>query len=364
MQEGCLPVASSRRLARETLLGVLASWPARAVAAIEAGAWPSFPRRPESEAGEPRAVRRPAGALGQAARELRRAWRRATCFDTWNVGVVALERPLTRIEDLSLAGDVRWLPAAPPLGFIADPFTYREAGRDWLLVEECSHRRSRRGRISRLDLAVFAPALELQPAIERAGHLSYPFVFEDGGRTWCAPEMSSEGGCVLYRLEPDGAWRPVHRVLDGWRPVDPTFFRSGGRWWIFFTSHTGSSANAALHACWAEDLAGPWRAHRLDPLKWDLATARPAGPPFELDGRLYRPAQDCRSTYGAAVQLMEIVELTPERFREEAALRLAPDPRWPYPDGLHHLVVERDRIVFDAKRTRQDRWLWLKTALG
>jgi hypothetical protein len=133
---------------------------------------------------------------------------------------------------------------------------------------------------------------------------------------------------------------------------------------VFFTTYTGSAANAALHACWAEELAGPWTAHVKDPLKWDLATARPAGRPFEIEGTLYRPAQDCRETYGGAVHVMEVVELTPERFREVQALRLTPDPSWPYPHGLHHLVVERDRVLFDAKRTRHDSLLWLKTALG
>jgi hypothetical protein len=57
---------------------------------------------------------------------------------------------------------------------------------------------------------------------------------------------------------------------------------------------------------------------------------------------------------------MEIVVLTPEAFTERPALRLNPDPRWPYPDGLHHLVVDGTRVYFDAKKTRRDYLLALK----
>src|SRR6185503_5059450 len=114
----------------------------------------------------------------------------------------------------------------------------------------------------------------------------------------------------------------------------------------------------------ADDIAGPWSAHALNPLKCDLETARPAGRPFVIGNRTFRPAQDCRQTYGAAVVVMEVLELDPARFREVSVLRLAPDPAWPYPDGLHHLVVDGARVYIDAKKTHHDPWLWLKNQVG
>jgi hypothetical protein len=98
-------------------------------------------------------------------------------------------------------------------------------------------------------------------------------------------------------------------------------------------------------------------------VKRDAASARPAGRPFTVGTRLYRPAQDCSATYGGAVHVMEIEALTPTDFRESIALRLEPDPRWPYPDGLHHLVVDARRVYFDAKRSHVDWLLWLKAWL-
>jgi len=274
-------------------------------------------------------------------------------YDTWNVGVATLERPLARVEDLLPLPTVRWLPPRPPLFYIADPFPYRLDGREWLLVEDYGHPKSVRGRISRIDLQ--NPAGALEPAIVRDRHVSYPYTFADGGQIYCAPEMNREGGCTLYALDADGGWQVRHHILPGVRLVDPTFFRVDGLWWLLATEppplHT-----SVLKAFYAPAIDGPWTAHARNPLKRDAATARPAGRPFAVGDRLYRPAQDCSATYGGAVHVLSIDTLTPTSFAETLALRLEPDPTWPYPDGLHHLVVDGTRVFIDAKRTTVD-WL-------
>jgi hypothetical protein len=280
-------------------------------------------------------------------------------YDIWNVGVATLDRPLEDVADLLPLTHVRWLPPQPPLHFIADPFPYRDADRDWLLVEQYGHRRGVRGRIARVDVAN-ASAAALAPAIVRDRHISYPYTFTDGDRTYCAPEMSQEDGCVLYALGADGAWRPAHHILRGTRVVDPSIVRFERRWWLLGTE-APPRHNRVLKAFFADAIEGPWTAHEANPVKHDVASARPAGRPFTLKGRLYRPAQDCTETYGGAVHLMEVMTLTPTEFRERIALRLAPDPAWPYPDGLHHLVVDGTRVYFDAKRTHVDWLLWMKT---
>jgi hypothetical protein len=284
-------------------------------------------------------------------------------YDTWNVGIAALDHPLTDVRELQPLRHIRWLPPRPPLFLLADPFPYRERGRDWLLVEEYGHPKHVRGRISRVDPDDLTTARSPQPAIVRDRHISYPCTFADGDDVFCAPEMSQEDGCVFYRLADEGRWVARHHVLRGTRVVDPTIFRFADRWWLFCAEppprHTSS-----LHAYFAGALQGPWTPHPLNPLKRDVASSRPAGRPFTIDGRLYRPAQDCSDTYGGAVNIMEILALTPVAFREAVALRLEPDAAWPYPDGLHHLVVDGTRVYFDAKRRCTDFLLPLKTRLA
>ena len=311
--------------------------------------------------------------------KLRSFWKIAPRFaryDIWNVGIATLERPLADVRELrSIFGgaertahpggapqrsavQVRWLAPQPALRFIADPFPYRDRdGREWLLVEDYGHRRRERGRIARIDPCDRASRPE--PAIERRRHISYPYTFTDRDATYCAPEMSQEDGCVLYRLQRDGTWTAAHHILRGVRLVDPTFVRHEDRWWLFGTAPKPRH-NRELHAFYADAVDGSWTPHARNPLKDDDTSARPAGRPFMIGDRLYRPAQDCGETYGGAVNVMRIDALTPTAFHESLAIRVDPDPAWPYPHGLHHLVVDGTRLYFDAKRARVDALLPLR----
>ena len=378
LQDGWLPAALDYRVTERRLHDVLAGWPARAAAEIQSGGWGELTRRParitpQSAAPDPQypsvrssgRERYPPDAellrwlCSQPARRLWHWWREAARYDTWNVGIAALDGPLTDLRQLESLGAVRWLPARPSLYYLADPFPYRQDGRDWLLVEEYGHPKGMRGRISRVD-AVDASSRALVPAITCDSHLSYPYTFEDGSHVLCAPEIHQEDGCIVYRLGDDGSWRPLHHVLRGRQVVDPTFFQHDGRWWLLCTDYRDKIGNLILHGYHADTLAGPWTAHALNPLKSDLASARPAGRPFTLGGCLYRPAQDCSQTYGGAVTVMKVEALTPTAFRETPALRLEPDPSSPYPDGRHHLVIDGTRVYLDGKKQRFDYLLWLK----
>src|SRR4029077_11227797 len=103
----------------------------------------------------------------------------------------------------------------------------------------------------------------------------------------------------------------------------------GDLWWLFAAAppplHT-----SVLHAYYAPAIGGPWSPHANTPLKRDAASARPAGRPFTIGDRVYRPAQDCSVTYGGAVSVMEIETLTPATFRETLALRLQAHPARAY----------------------------------
>jgi hypothetical protein len=281
-------------------------------------------------------------------------------YDIWNIGIATLDRPPVDVGDLLPLRNVRWLPPQPALHLLADPFPYRHDGRDWLLAEGYGHPRGVRGRIVRIDPDDPISAAPAPPAIVRAHHVSYPCTFSDGERTYCAPEMSQEDGCAIYALGRDGGWTPALHVLRGTRIVDPTIFRFDGRWWLF-GAEPPPSHTSVLNAYYADALDGPWTPHGRNPIKRDVASARPGGRPFFIRGRVYRPAQDCSATYGGALHVMEILALTPTEFEERVALRLEPQREWPYPDGLHHLVVDGARIYFDAKRTHVDWLLWLKT---
>ena len=84
------------------------------------------------------------------------------------------------------------------------------------------------------------------------------------------------------------------------------------------------SENAALHAFFADRMEGPYERHVLSPLKVDVRSARPAGSPFVHEGQLYRPAQDHGAEQGVRIAVMRVLELNPQRFREELVKTIGP----------------------------------------
>ncbi len=361
LQKGAVPLAGSWPQSCEAVQKVLAGWPARHAREINlmGQARREEPAQPDLAA-PPSSAKLVAQMLFHPFAKFRRRWRRLIRFDSWNVGIARLASAPRQISDLANLPSIRWLPPRRELYYFADPFPFQHQGQDFLLVEAYGHPKGVKGEICRIALAKDGGGVTAETVIVRPEHLSYPCIVQDGAFVYCVPEMHREGGCTFFRLEDDGSWKAAHRILPERKLVDPTIFRHDGCWWLFCTD-AESGSNVALLAFHAASLEGPWTAHALNPLKCDAGTARPAGEIFRLDGLLYRPAQDCRQTYGGAVTLMEITALSPDSFREQPALRLEADSRWPYPDGLHHFVLRGDTVFFDAKRQKRSFLLWLRT---
>ena len=75
-----------------------------------------------------------------------------------------------------------------------------------------------------------------------------------------------------------------------------------------------------------------------------------AGPLFLHRGVLYRPAQDCKSRYGAQVILHRVDVLTPNDYREAEAAIFAPDAASPYGLASHTVVWFEGLVATDGFR--------------
>jgi hypothetical protein len=276
---------------------------------------------------------------------LRRARSRVRSWlvdETWTVGIV--DRPIASFLLRPTLADARWLPP-PRGGYLADPFGLPD--QDTILVERFDHA----GNLGRLVAITPDGALRDPQPFDRPlrGHASFPFLAAIDGTVFCLPENAAGGRLDLWRRDPEGRFRPVATVADDLPAADAALFPWNGRWWIAFTDlRLGAHDNLCL--LHAETPGGPWRPHRHHPIKRALGSSRSGGTPFVHAGELYRPAQDCGSTYGAAIVINRVLELSPDRFAEEPVARIAPDPSSPYPDGAHTLSAWGERTLVDAKR--------------
>lgn len=254
---------------------------------------------------------------------------------------------------------ITWRIAPGPEGNYADPFPW--PGRPGTILCERYGRTTGPGQIVAISGDGIAPT-RLDLGLHC--HLSYPFTWtEPEGRHFCVPEASAARQTIIYELDPAGAaYR--HATVDTQRAIgDPTVFCHGGLYWLAYCDED-LGGHETLCLLYAERLTGPWQPHRHNPVKIDIRSARPGGTPFEVDGVLYRPAQDCSLTYGGALVINRVETCTPCAYAESPVARLCPDPHGPFPDGLHTLSVAGDRLLVDGKRLTASPTTLLRKALA
>lgn len=281
-----------------------------------------------------------------------------------------------------------------PTRFRADPFLFEDAGRSWLFYEEYPYASGKgvigclavasigspsrceeglgmgvgqrnpapeeRSPIAHFSIIDASPTPtpdffaqgggEARVIIEEDFHLSYPLVLRHRGQIYMLPEMSAATRVQLYRADPfPDRWTPDAVLIEGSRLGDATPILHEGRWWLFATSNDdGGSSWDQLHLFHAPDLFGPWTPHDANPVLIDAGAARPAGRMWHENGVLMRPAQDCRTGYGAGVAICRVDRLDDHGYRQSVVRRIRP-PEGSDANGLHTLNREAGWEVVDWK---------------
>ena len=267
--------------------------------------------------------------------------------EQWNIGICY--EPISKFLDPDFKPEIQWSPFISKKSYLADPFGLEENGTVTILCEEYSYQTGK-GFITALtgDRKVFC-ALP-QAVIQMPFHMSYPYMIKHRGEIYCLPEMMNNREIALYKaIQFPYKWEKVNSLLTDVAGVDPVIIKYGGLWWLFFTDNDrGDCLNLFLY--YSDDLFGPWKPHINNPVKTDIRSTRPAGTPFISNGILYRPTQDCSSTYGGQVVINKIVKLSPVEFREEFEIHIEPDKTNAFNYGFHTLSQAGEFTLVDGKR--------------
>jgi hypothetical protein len=259
---------------------------------------------------------------------LREAYRATHYSPHWKVGWRKIDGP--DFFDLRRHSPGGWI-ELPDDGsrFYADPFPILHEGKVTLFVEDFEHRTGK-GVISAVEFGSDGPIGAPKPVLEQSGHLSYPFVFERDGTMWMIPESCSARAVELYRATKfPGGWVRHATLIADVVASDATLLERDGLWWLFATVRgEAGSYSDALHLWSAPDFRGPWTPHPRNPVLIDIASARPAGRFVERNGQLYRPVQDCRDGYGAALAIARVDMLDQNQFSQSVETIIGPDPLW------------------------------------
>jgi len=225
---------------------------------------------------------------------------------------------------------------SPPTAFVADPFLVKN-GDGYLLFFELMNKLSGRGEIGVADSPDGKSWKYMQQVLVEPFHLSYPFVFEEGGEHYMIPESRAARQVRLYKATKyPMEWRLEKVLFDG-NYADPSIVKYQNRWWIF-----AEKSPYSLAIWYADSLLGEWMEHRQSPFYWrDKSRTRPGGRPVVVDGKLIRFSQDNRGGYGKRLRAFQVDKLSTTEFEEQA---LMPDPLlaptgngWRF-NGMHHFA--------------------------
>jgi hypothetical protein len=262
-------------------------------------------------------------------------------LEQWCVGYARM--PIAQFIADPRQAEFHWIKPSRATEILADPFGLERDGKLTIYAEQLIHGR-KKGQIVALD-----EAGEPRPVLAKPFHLSYPFLLEEDGRRYLAPEQAETGNLAFYPIEGDEIGEAAAQI-EGLGAVDPTFLFHEGLWWLFCT-HRGRGPNHQLFLYFAERLFGPYRAHPANPIVTGAAQARPGGRIIRLGKTLLRPAQDCSESYGAALHLCLIELLSPTAYVERIVQRLeACDLGGGFAQGVHTLDHTEHYVILDTKR--------------
>jgi hypothetical protein len=265
------------------------------------------------------------------ARAAVRAAYRLCCHGShWRVGWRFVEPGADVWSRRDLAGP-RWNVLADPVDhFYADPFPLHRQGRDFLFFEDLDYKTGK-GIISVVAFDEAGKPGPTMPVLEEPWHLSYPFLVEREGEIFMIPESSANRDIALYRaVDFPTRWERHAVLVDGVEAADATIVEHDGLLYLFAVVRDGIGGYSdTLAIWWAHDLFGPWTPHAKNPVLVDDRAARPAGNFVRRDGMLYRPVQDCRRAYGAALGFMKVTRLDREGFVQQGEGTITGGGPWP-----------------------------------
>ena len=225
--------------------------------------------------------------------------------------------------------------------YCADPFLFRHNGVNWLFYETLDTKgkgllgcfREQNGKWVNEGIV-----------LEEPFHLSYPQVFEHGGRVYMLPETTESGEVRLYEAESfPYRWRKVATLFEE-QLADATLLERDGHWYI-----VGLQRYTRIPELWhAPSLFGPWTRHSQSRNINRSARLRRCGGPFLEDGgRLWRIAQDCNGEYGRRLFRVPILSISSDEYSEGVAERFPSPHDWSEFEGKWHTFGRLD--VLDGR---------------
>ena len=274
------------------------------------------------------------------------------CIMQWGIGFANADiAQIIRNKKYDLS--FTWLPMKDNIISIADPFIIKNPdGTINLLYENFSM--ATPGNYGKIDLTVldqqFKPMMNKR-LLDSNSHLSYPFIFNEDGKTYIIPEAHKDNKVTAFEYDfVNNSLINKKVLIDNLPLIDSTILKYNNKYWLFATLGGSNNDHSKLYIYYADSLFGTYKGHKKNPVKYSLDGSRPAGNFILVDDQIYRPAQNCSIFYGRSITINKILLLTENEFVEEPYMELESQKKSFYNVGIHTINSTDGIIVVDGIR--------------
>jgi len=257
----------------------------------------------------------------------------------WNIGFADITPE--RLVSKRRLPKIYWLKHKYRDRFFADPFIlYADDKTIIIFAEEYEFKPGSKGVIVKLtvDRSNYK-LLERKLILKLDTHLSYPVIERKGSRFFLSPENSEGDSLKSYIYNPETDEIKTSHILADSPLTDATPLEFNGERYLIATKLPDSCEDAFLYKFDIER----HKYYQLgdSPIVTGRMSSRMGGSFFTVNGRIFRPAQNCASGYGSSLTIFEIESVYPE-YVETPRFELKPNS-WRYNLGLHTLNFSPDR---------------------
>lgn len=248
---------------------------------------------------------------------------------TWTIGFTTAS-PKDIVEGKTFS--VNWITNHYNNRWFADPFIL-EVDEDYIyvFVEEYNDE-IRRGRISKLRINKKNYRVEdISVVLQLDQHLSFPAILRRKGKILIYPENSASGKLILYEyLIKENKCIPVCTLANA--PLTDAILTD-----VFGQDEIFSTQIPTQNGCLLTKFTKKEEEFVMDSnITLKSNEARNAGNWFVCEGKIYRPAQDCSSSYGRAIIIQE-VSYDKEGMLSFKDIRTIESPHTTFKRGCHTL---------------------------
>ena len=146
------------------------------------------------------------------------------------------------------------------------------------------------------------------------------------------PESSENKDIRLYKcLKFPNKWIYCYNLISNIHAADTIIFKKSNLYWLLTTTSNNNDYSSQLNIFYSDNpLSQSWKAHKNNPVKYDISNGRNGGLIIKNNGELIRAVQTFdynkygQNQYGRKINLNSIINISETDFNESFKYTINP----------------------------------------